>query len=113
MGARSKLEHLAPTIKAALIEKILTTPGDYAGIALWLEEAYGEKHSKSAIGRFAQAVRSIHGGLIDLGLTPAKLAAKAGKLERLGAYLVQRRFIDRRIRALEKELFDDETEAAP
>lgn len=113
MPTLSKLEHLPPAIKAALIEKILSMPGQYQLIADWLLETHGVKVSRSALGRFAQAVRTIHGGLIDLGVTPAELAAKAGKLEKLGAYLVQQRFISRRIEALEKDIFDDDTKVSP
>lgn len=107
MPTLSKLDYLPPAIKSALVEKILATPGQYQQIADWLLETHGVKVSRSALGRFAKAVRSIYGGLIDLGVTPSQLAANYDKLERLGGYLVQQRFIERRIKALEKDIFDN------
>jgi hypothetical protein len=107
MKTKSKLERLPAAVKAELIEKLLTTSGNYDDIAQWLYEAHNQKHSKSAIWRFAQAVRLMHDGLLDLGISPTTLSANAGKLEKLGAYLVQRELLNRRIDALQKMIFDD------
>lgn len=113
MPKLSKLEHLPPAINAALTEKILSTPGQCVAISQWLFDTHGVKMSKTTIARISKKLRSVYGGLIDLGYTPAWLAANAEKLDRLGAYLVQQRFIERRIAALEKDIFDDETEVTP
>jgi len=107
MKTKSKLERLPAALKAELIEKLLTTPGKYDDIAQWLYEAHGHKYSKSAICRFAQAVRLMHGGLVDLGISSATLSANAGKLEKLGTYLVQRELLNRRINALQRTIFDE------
>lgn len=79
----------------------------YADLTQWLDLSHGQKHSKSAIGRFAQAVKSMHGGLIDLGVSPAVLVTHSGQLEKLGALLVQREFLDRRIKSLQKAIFGE------
>ncbi len=107
MKTKSKLERLPPAVKAELIEKLLTTSGKYDDIAKWLYVTHNQKHSKSAIWRFAQAVRLMNDGLIDLGIPPTTLSANAGKLEKLGAYLVQRELLNRRINALQKSIFDE------
>lgn len=106
MKTKSKLERLPTAIKAELIEKLLTTSGKYDDIAQWLYEVHSQKYSKSAICRFAQAVRLMHGGLIDLGISSATLSANAGKLEKLGAYLVKRELLNLRIDDLQKEIFE-------
>ncbi|ATG89119.1 phage protein Gp27 family protein [Methylomonas koyamae] len=107
MKTKSKLDGLPSPIKAELIAKILAASATYEELAAWLYEAHGQRHSKSAVGRFAQAVKSLHGGLVDLGMSPTVLANHAGRLEKLGALLVQRAFLDRRISALQKVIFDD------
>lgn len=107
MKTKSKLERLPDAIKAKLIEKLLTTSGSYDDIAQWLYEVHGQKHSKSAIWRFAKAIRLMHEGLVDLDISPATLSINTGKLEKLGAYLVQRELLNRRIDALQKAIFDE------
>jgi len=113
MPAPSIIESLPTAIKAALFEKVLSTPGQCVAISQWMLDTYSIKISKTTIARFGKKLRSVFGGLIDLGYTPSWLAAKAEKLESLGGYLVQQRFIERRIAALDKEIFEDETEVAP
>jgi hypothetical protein len=107
MKTKSKLERLPPAVKTELIDKLLTTSGKYDDIAKWLYVTHNQKHSKSAIWRFARAIRLMHEGLIDLDMPPATLSANAGKLEKLGAYLVQRELLNRRIDALQKAIFDE------
>lgn len=107
MKTKSKLESLPSSIKTELIEKILNGPDTYEELAQWLHASHGHRHSKSAIGRFAQAVKSMHGGLIDLGMSPSVLVTHSGQLEKLGALLVQRAFLDRRINALQKTIFGE------
>ncbi|WP_157205416.1 DUF3486 family protein [Methylomonas koyamae] len=105
MKTKSKLEHLPADIKSALIEKVLGSPDTYNDIAQWLFEVHGQKHSRSAIQRFAQAVKLMHGGLVDLGMQPTILATHASQLEKLGAYLVQRELLNLRISTLQKAIF--------
>lgn len=107
MKTKSKLEHLPAAIKAELIEKLLTTSSGCDEIAQWLFEVHGQKHSRSAIWRFAKAVRSTLSGLIDLGMSPATFSANAGKLEKLGGLLVQRELLNQRIDTLQKGIFND------
>lgn len=107
MKTKSKLERLPPAVKAELTEKLLTTSGKYDDIAQWLYETHNQKYSRSAIWRFAQAVRLKYDGFIGLGISPATLSANASRLEKLGAYLVQRELLNRRIDALQKAIFDE------
>lgn len=106
MKSRSKLEHLPADIKAELIEKVLASPDTLDDITQWLFEVHGQRYSRSAIQRFAQALKLAHGGLVDLGIQPKVLAAHASQLEQLGVYLVQRELLNRRIDALQKVIFD-------
>lgn len=105
MKTKSKLESLPSSIKTELIEKILNGADTYEELAQWLHASHGQKHSKSAIGRFAQALKLMHGGLIDLGMSPNALAAHAGQLEKLGALLIQRELLNKRIDEMQRTIF--------
>ncbi len=107
MKTRSKLESLPANIKAELVERILKESDTYEELSKWLNQSHGYTHSKSAIGRFAQAVKLMRSGLVDLGMSPATLAAHADQLEKLGALLVQRAYLEHRINALQNAIFDD------
>lgn len=102
----NKLDRLPDSIKAKLIEKILCSPDSYEDILSWLERTTGKHYSKSSVWRFAQTLRSLHGALIELGLSREAIADNAGKLEKLGAYLVRRELLNRRIEALQREIFE-------
>lgn len=104
--SKSSLELLPADIKSALIEKILTGVDTLDDMTQWLSEVHEQKYSKSAIHRFAQAVKLTHSGLIALGVPPKILAAHAAHFEKLGVYLVQRELLNRRIDALQKSIFD-------
>jgi len=103
----TKLDRLPEAIKTELISKILSSTDNYESIADWLKQATGTRYGKSTIGRFAQALRSVNGGLLELGLSSELVAANAGKLEKLGAYLVQRELLNRRIEALQRSIFGE------
>lgn len=105
MPRTNKLDRLPTAIKTELIAKILGSTDTYESIADWLRQSTGVRYSTSTLGRFAQALRSVHGGLLELGFSSEALAANAGKLEKLGAYLVQRELLNRRIDALQKSIF--------
>ncbi|WKJ88584.1 DUF3486 family protein [Methylomonas montana] len=105
MTRSTKLDRLPGAVKTELMSRILGSTESYESIADWLKRTTGTRYSKSTIGRFAQALRSVHGGLLELGLSSKALAANAGKLERLGAYLVQRELLTRRIESLQKSIF--------
>lgn len=47
----------------------------------------------------------MHGGLIDLGMSPNALAAHAGQLEKLGALLIQRELLNKRIDEMQRAIF--------
>lgn len=101
----TKLDRLPEAVKTELMRKILGSTESYESIADWLKQATGTRYSKSTIGRFAQALRSVHGGLLELGLSSEAIAANADRLEKLGAYLVHRELINSRIEALQKSIF--------
>ncbi|MDX8127742.1 phage protein Gp27 family protein [Methylomonas sp. BW4-1] len=105
MARLTKLDRLPEAVKTELMSRILGSAERYESIADWLKQATGTRYSKSTIGRFAQALRSVHGGLLELGLSSEALAANSGKLEKLGAYLVQRELLTRRIESLQKSIF--------
>ncbi len=107
MARVTKLDRLPEALKAELIKRLLNTTDNYADIAQWLYAHCGKRYSKSSIGRFAQTLRSVHGGLLELGIPSDTLSANVGRLEKLGAYLVQREFLNRRIEALKKDIFGD------
>lgn len=101
----TKLDRLPEAVKTELMGKLLGSTDNYESIADWLTQATGTRYSKSTIGRFAKALRSVHGGLLELGFSSDALATNAGKLEKLGAYLVQRELLNRRIESLQKSIF--------
>lgn len=105
MARLTKLDRLQEAVKTELMSKILGSTESYESIADWLQQATGKRYSKSAIGRFSQTLRSVHGGLIELGFSSELLAANTGNLEKLGAYLVQRELLNRRIESLQKSIF--------
>ncbi len=111
MARLTKLDRLPEAVKTELMSKILGSAERYESIADWLKQTTGVRYSKSTIGRFSQALRSVHGGLLELGLSSETLAANVGKLERLGAYLVQRELLNRRIESLQKSIFGALTNA--
>ncbi len=106
MRTKSKLDSLPASIKDELVEKIIKGADTYEDLAKWLE-SQGKIHSKSAVHRFAKSVKSMNVGLIDLGMSADVLAAHTGQLEQLGALLVQRAFLDRRINILQKAIFGE------
>lgn len=105
MKTRSKLESLPANIKAELVERILKESDTYEELSKWLNQSHGHIHSKSAIGKFAQAVKLMRSGLVDLGMSPATVAAKADQLEKLGALLVQRELLNKRIDEMQRAIF--------
>lgn len=107
MARVTKLDRLPEALKTELIQRLLNTSENYTDIAQWLYMQCGKRYSKSSIGRFAQTLRSVHGGLLELGISIADLSANVGKLEKLGAYLVQRELLNRRIDALQKAIFGE------
>lgn len=107
MARVTKLDRLPEALKTELIKRLLNTSENYTDIAQWLYMQCGKRYSKSSIGRFAQTLRSVHGGLLELGISSATLSANVGRLEKLGAYLVQREFLNRRIEALQKAILGE------
>lgn len=103
----TKLDRLPEAIKTELIKRLLNSTDNYADIAQWLYQHCGKRYSKSSIGRFAQTLRSVHGGLLELGIPSETLSANVGRLEKLGAYMVQREFLNQRIEALQKAIFGE------
>jgi len=97
---RHKLNYLPRDTKAALIAKILANTETYQGLSQWLFDEYGIKVSSSAIWKFAKTVQAKHGGLLECGIPAGKVGQHLGKLETLGALLVQREVLNRQSSAL-------------
>lgn len=97
---RLKLDYLPHDIKAALIAKIMANTDSFQGTAQWLLDEHGVKVSPSAVWRFAKTVQTKHGGLLELGMSTDAIGAHVGKLEALGAFLVQREVLNQRIAGL-------------
>ena len=106
----TKLDRLPEAVKTELIAKILSSPDSLESLSSWLEKVTGERYSKNTVWRFAQNLREVHGCLIELGLSREAIAGNAGKLEKLGAYLVRRELLNRRIEALQREIFEAKTD---
>lgn len=116
MPRQSALNHLPTPVHAELVSKILTNrQSNYQGITTWLEEQHGVKVSVMAVCRFAQKTLIRHYGLLDLGIPIDTIAANVKTFELLGAYLVQREVLNRRIDKLLASMMQDvdQPEAKP